>query len=481
MAKSSQTNWHDECGKLYLCESLITNFNHYLACPHCCQSRASQAPLPYQSAHAFTRNQGGRSPTGTTRRFWSCRIAKSPQPVLSCKNFTVSEMLGICFAQLSVDHFEEAVQEVKALYDLNRPQHAGLKGWVVKHQQRLQTRGHPPSPTFSPAIHVQPAQVDLRDSDDAPALATKRKAADATGGTPTKAGRHARYNEKARDVFVDDSLLPLRPRSPTSAAPLPRLIQQAFDLQTQIEHHTHELSTTQAQLRSVLQAIEVQATLSTPADSFVSTPSSTPPPPTSSAPTVTSTTTTSTIAFTPPGKGKNRKPVEVTWIYAGCLLPEPSGMSPKERHDGIIKEAAKVYDTEELSRIIWARQLDDDDWTVELTVYKADVQRLYDTWVTKFGDDDVRLDLYDSLRDLHNPRYWNDFLAHNPTPDEIDDRTLIRRHDVGHLAQAWVCCGTKLVKTYIRRLCDEWQEPDLLYHEVGTYQLHNGTQLPDSA
>ncbi|PVH70216.1 hypothetical protein DL98DRAFT_598000 [Cadophora sp. DSE1049] len=113
---------------------------------------------------------------------------------------------------------------------------------------------------------------------------------------------------------------------------------------------------------------------------FVSTPSSTPPPPpTSSALTVSSTTTASTIAFTFPGKGKNRKPVEVTWIYAGCLLLEP----------------------------------------------------------TKFGDDAVRLDLYESLRDLHNPRYWKDFLAYNPNPDEIDDRTLIRRHDVGHLAQAW--------------------------------------------
>jgi hypothetical protein len=108
-----------------------------------------------------------------------------------------------------------------------------------------------------------------------------------------------------------------------------------------------------------------------------------------------------------------------------------------------------------LSRIIWARQLDDDDWTVELTVYKSDVKRLYDIWVAKFGDDAVRLDLYDSLRDLHNPRYWQDFLAHNPNPDNVDDRTLVRRHDVGRLAQAWVFCGTKLIKTYIRRLYDE--------------------------
>ena len=396
----------------------------------------------------------------------------------SCKNFTVSEMLGICFAQLTVEHFDQAVQEVQTLHDISCPRHSGLKAWIVKHQQRLNTPVHRQFSTSPPAIYVKPCQVDLWDSDEAPPPTIKRKAEDSTGGTPTKAHRHARYNNKARDVLVDP-LLPLRF---TPAAPLPSLIQQAFDLQTQIAHYIKELSTTQAQLRSVLGTIEVQAsTISIPSDSSVSTPSSTPPPPTSSAPTFTSTTTTSTIAFTPPGKGKHRKPVEVTWIYAGCLLPEPNDMSSKEMRDGIIQEAAKVYNADELSRIIWARQLDDDDCTVELTVYKSDVRQLYDTWVARFGDDGVRLYLHDSLRDLHNPSYWQDFLATAPNPDEVDHRTLIRRHDVRRLAQAWVLCGTRLVKTYIRRLCDEWQEPDRLYQEVGAYQLHNGTQLPGPA
>jgi len=127
MAHSSQTVWHDELGKLYLCEALITNFNHYLACPQCCKSLAETAPLSYQNALAFTRNQGGRAPKGTTRRFWSCRIAKSPQSRQSCKNLTVSEMLGICFAQLSIKHFDQAVQEVQAAYDINSRHNSGLK------------------------------------------------------------------------------------------------------------------------------------------------------------------------------------------------------------------------------------------------------------------------------------------------------------------------------------------------------------------
>jgi hypothetical protein len=187
------------------------------------------------------------------------------------------------------------------------------------------------------------------------------------------------------------------------------------------------------------------------------------------------------MAFLPPGKGKHRKPVEVTWIYADCLVPEPNEMSPKELHDYILQEAAKVYPPEELRRIIWARQLDDDARTVELTVYKADVTRLYDIWLGKFGDDGVRLDLDQNLRDLHNPRYWQNFLRQNPRPDKVDERGRIRQHDVGRLAQAWLSCGTKLVKTYLRRLCDEWQESDLFYHEVGAHQLHTGTQLPDPA
>jgi hypothetical protein len=74
--------------------------------------------------------------------------------VLSCKNFTVSEMLGICFAQLSAEHFDQAVQELQTLYDINLRQYSGLKGWVTRHQQRLRT---------PLATHVKPSQVDLWD------------------------------------------------------------------------------------------------------------------------------------------------------------------------------------------------------------------------------------------------------------------------------------------------------------------------------
>jgi hypothetical protein len=154
-------------------------------------------------------------------------------------------------------------------------------------------------------------------------------------------------------------------------------------------------------------------------------------------------------------------------------------MSPKEVHDAIMQEAAKVYDAKDLGRIIWARQLHDEDWTVELTVYTSDVKRFYDLWVAKFGDDSVQLSLHDSLRDIHNPQYWHDFLAMAPNPKNVDDRTLIRRHDVRQLAEAFELCESKLVKRYFTQLCDAWEEKDLLYHEVGAYRERTGMKFPD--
>jgi hypothetical protein len=157
-------------------------------------------------------------------------------------------------------------------------------------------------------------------------------------------------------------------------------------------------------------------------------------------------------------------------------------MSPQEMHDGIMKEAAKVYNLGDLSRIIWARQLDDDDWTVELTVYKADVTRLYEIWAAKCAEEDaIHLDLYDCLRDLHNPRYWQTLVASTPNPDSLEDRTLIRQHDIGRLAQAWVRSQSKLVKTYLRRRSEEWQEQDLFYREVGICReaSQHGTKCPE--
>jgi len=155
-------------------------------------------------------------------------------------------------------------------------------------------------------------------------------------------------------------------------------------------------------------------------------------------------------------------------------------MSPKEMHDSILQEAAKVYGPEDLGRIVWARQLDDDDWTVELAVYQADVDRLYDIWAAK-RHSSIRLDLYDRLRDVHNPRYWQTLVACTLNPDGPEARTLIRQHDTSRLAQAWVVCQSKMVKAYLHRLSEEWQEQDLFYSEVGIHReaSQHGTKLPD--
>lgn len=469
-SRKGRVPFHEEGGRRPLCENLIDRFNSYLACPMCCKDLAGSSPIPAQPNSAFTRNQGGRAPSGTTRRYWSCRIANSPSlRILSCKSLSVTEMLGLCFTQLTVDQFEQSVGEIKTLYDVHAPENAGLKTWVVKHQQRLGRSLSPPPP----AVHVKPSQVSLWDSDTPP---QKRKATDPTGETPTRNDRHARRNQEAADVFVDSPLSPGPSSQRTRLDPtLLTLITQASNLEADRMQYMDRLTILHHQLTPILRAMRSYAasspsTLYTPATTSGVTSPTLPNSPSPPSP-------ASSITFAVPGKGKNRKSVEVTWIYAGCLLPEPDDLTPREMHDQIMGEAAKVYDTEDLSRIIWARQLDDDDWTVELTVYKADVERLYDIWAAKPRDESILLDLHDSLRDLHNPRYWCDFLA-TPTPDA--PRPTIRQHDVQRLAQAWVVCGSKMVKTYLRRLAEEWQESDLFYREVGIAQnASQGTKLPE--
>ena len=60
------------------------------------------------------------------------------------------------------------------------------------------------------AIHVEPTAIQVDLMSDPPPV--KRKAEDPTGDTPTKASRHARYSQNARDPFVDSPLpLPLHP------------------------------------------------------------------------------------------------------------------------------------------------------------------------------------------------------------------------------------------------------------------------------
>jgi hypothetical protein len=477
----STTPWHDEGGKLHLCESLVSRFNHYLACADCMKHLADRAPLSPQPNQAFVKNSGGSAPPGTVRRVWSCRVARSPNRIFSCRNLGVSSMLELCFTQLTVEQFDQSVRDVTSLYDIRSAPNAPLKSWVIKHRQRL---GRPLSPSPPPAtpIHVQPAKVDLWDADEV--LATKRKAASPTGSTPSRDDRHRRNLEKANDVFVDAPLSPTRlPVYTKPASMLESGLQEAATLHTKITQCIQQLSEYHEQLGPVLRHIKSlteDSTQNTPATS-VRSPTASPTLPPSPPPPTSSMASAATMAFAPPRKGKNRKPIEITWIYAGCLLPEPEHMSPKERHDAIIQEAAMVYGQEDLDRIIWARQLDDDDWTVELTVYKADVDRLLGTWAARFRDDSILLNLHDRLRDLHNPRYWTTFVAHTPNPDNLEARTLIRQHDICELAQAWVGCQSKMVKTYLRRLSEEWKEQDLFYREVGACRDALGTKFPDAS
>src|SRR5207302_7057186 len=107
---SRRTTWHPEGGKLYLSEALVARFNNYLACPQCCSNLASLNPKPYHSDCAFIKNQGGKSPPGTTRRLWSCRIAKSSLPAdnkRACSNISVSAMISLCRKQLTQDQFSQ--------------------------------------------------------------------------------------------------------------------------------------------------------------------------------------------------------------------------------------------------------------------------------------------------------------------------------------------------------------------------------------
>jgi hypothetical protein len=59
-----------------------------------------------------------------------------------------------------------------------------------------------------------------------------------------------------------------------------------------------------------------------------------------------------TLVFVSLGKSKNRALIEVTWIYAGCLVLDLREMLPKEVYDVILHEAAKVYNAKVLGCII---------------------------------------------------------------------------------------------------------------------------------
>jgi hypothetical protein len=111
------------------------------------------------------------------------------------------------------------------------------------------------------------------------------------------------------------------------------------------------------------------------------------------------------MTFTPLGKAKNRQPVEVTWMYADCLVDHPEDMTAKQVHDRIMEEISGIYSVEQMSRILWCRQLLDDDWTVELTVYKDALYELSEVWRKKFGLGLSRLDLNEGPRDIHDPFY----------------------------------------------------------------------------
>jgi len=186
------------------------------------------------------------------------------------------------------------------------------------------------------------------------------------------------------------------------------------------------------------------------------------------------------MLFTPPGKAKNRQPVEVTWMYADCLVCNPEDMTAKQIHDGIMKEISGVYSVEQMSRILWCRQLLDDDRTVELTVYKDALYELSEVWRKKFGLGLSRLDLNEGPRNIHDPFYWKHFLE-TGGDKEMDESSLIRKCDVISLARAWVVCQSKLVKTYLYSRCNDWHQDKTFYTEVGTYRktLQHGMKFPD--
>ena len=186
------------------------------------------------------------------------------------------------------------------------------------------------------------------------------------------------------------------------------------------------------------------------------------------------------MTFTPPGKAKNRQPIEVTWIYADCLVDSPEGMTAKEVHDRIMEEISGMYSVEQMTRILWCRQLRDDDQTVELTVYKDALYELSDVWREKFRLGLSRLDLNEGPREIHDPFYWKHFLEADGN-GERDESMVVQRYDVISLAHAWVVCQSKLVKTYLYSRCNNWHHEKTFYAEVGTYRksLQHGMKCPD--
>jgi hypothetical protein len=487
MAPSPSTKtWHSEGGKLFLCEYILASFNSYLACAQCCPDLAAQAPLPYQPHMAFVKNQGGNAPNNTVRRQWSCRIANSKGAKLSCRKLSVTEMLALCWAQLTPAQLDESVREITATHDITSLENTDLRAWLAKHDQR------DPQPGIEPSTPTSSASAT-----------TKRKATDRTGETPSRASRHVRNTQLA--ARASDSSPPPPSRFPIRPHPTVPLIQEALRLEGEMGTSMRQLGQRQQELAALLRTIAAHhpspaPLLSNPADwippTYPSTPSSTSPthlmssvsriprsvsstrstsPARPSGPTRTPPVITyDKMTFLPPGKAKNRQPVELSWMYADCLLQDPGAMTEKEIHDAILQEAARIYTPDQVARIIWCRQLLDDDQTVELAVHSDAVHDLTETWRQKFGLGWSRLDLNEGRREIHSPLYW--------TGSKLQGPLAIQERDVCSLARAWVLCPSKLVRTYLFSRCKAWHQEKLFYQEVGLYrELQHGTKLPDLA
>jgi hypothetical protein len=120
-----------------------------------------------------TKNQGGNAPDKSGRRLWSCRIASSRKRTQSCRKLTVSDMLTLCWEQLTMEHFGQLVQAMLAAYDIHWPENTDLKGRVMRHQQRERTSEMTP-PTTIKSPHGFASSN------------SKRKAFEAIGETPSK-------------------------------------------------------------------------------------------------------------------------------------------------------------------------------------------------------------------------------------------------------------------------------------------------------
>jgi hypothetical protein len=146
-----------------------------------------------------------------------------------------------------------------------------------------------------------------------------------------------------------------------------------------------------------------------------------------------------------------------------------------------MEDISGMYNAEQMSRILWCRQLRDDNQTVELTVYKDALYELSEVWLEKFGRGRSRLDLNEGPREIHDPFYWKRFLQTRDGARDIDELTSIQEYDVGSLAHAWVLCQSKLVKAYLYARCNNWHQGNTFYAAVGTYRqkLQHGMQFPD--